>query len=281
MMVMMLLVDLIIIGIVLGGSRDHELSSRRLESVQAFYAAEAGMNMAVREVVHYCDEDGDGAAGSISDDEQNWNDPAIRTAQTYVEADIKTSHVQMKCTGYKGHARRRIQAVMERAKPEHEKSLLVNGDFEMDIPGGPVSSGWSRSSASHIELVTHPVKSGNVAAAMWVDGEENQQRLQQLVRGLDEGQSYTLLLDINVPEISTTQWMNVGLQIRICTASEGEVLSQHVQNLPTTGWTRISIEARATATGELWIICFPYGVTSGTIYIDNMWFNVSEYASSL
>jgi len=280
MMVMMLLVDLIIIGVVLGGARDHELTARRLDSVQAFYAAEAGMNMAVREVVRYSDEDGDGTAGSISDDGQDWNNPALSAAQVFVEADVKTSHIRMKSTGNKGHAKRKIQAVLERAKAEHEKSLLINGDFERDVPGGPLHTGWNRASAAKIELVTHPVKSGTVAAAMWVDGEDDQQRLQQLVKGLKEDQLYTLLLDLNIPEISTTEWMNVGFQIRICSAIQGEVLVQHVQNTQTTGWTKISIQARASATGKLWIICYPFGVTSGTIYIDNIWFNVSELTPS-
>ena len=75
--------------------------------------------------------------------------------------------------------------------------------------------------------------------------------------------------------------MNVGLQIRISGAPQDQMIAQHVLNTPTTGWTRIRIDAEAPETGELWILCYPYGVTSGTIYIDNFWFNSSDLIPAL
>src|SRR5688572_6539228 len=68
MITTMLLLGLIGVGMVLGGARDQDLSIKRLETVRAFYAAESGMNMAIRELMVRADEDGDGAIGSISDD---------------------------------------------------------------------------------------------------------------------------------------------------------------------------------------------------------------------
>ena len=56
---LLLLLQLLVIGMVLGGARDHHLTLRRVESVQAFYAGEAGINMAIRELSLDTDEDGD------------------------------------------------------------------------------------------------------------------------------------------------------------------------------------------------------------------------------
>ena len=63
MVVILLVVAVIVLGAVLGGAREQDLSVRRLETVQAFYAVEAGMNMALREVALGTDEDGAGGQG--------------------------------------------------------------------------------------------------------------------------------------------------------------------------------------------------------------------------
>ena len=75
--IVLLLTSLFIIGIVSGSARDLNSSARRLETVQAFYAAEAGVNMALREIIINSDEDSDGIIGSISDDANDANDPAV------------------------------------------------------------------------------------------------------------------------------------------------------------------------------------------------------------
>ena len=82
MIVMLLLINVIIIAVVLGGSRDHRLTERRVETVQAFYAAEGGMNMAIRELVENSDEDGDGTIGAISDDSDAGTDPTLGSASS-------------------------------------------------------------------------------------------------------------------------------------------------------------------------------------------------------
>ena len=43
MIIVLLILNLVIVGMVLGACRDQDISVRRLETVQAFYAAEAGM----------------------------------------------------------------------------------------------------------------------------------------------------------------------------------------------------------------------------------------------
>ncbi len=66
MVALLVTVDLIIVVMVIGGGRDHDLTVRRVETIRAFYAAEGGMNMAIREEMQNADEDGDAVVGTIS-----------------------------------------------------------------------------------------------------------------------------------------------------------------------------------------------------------------------
>ena len=84
--VLLLVVDLVIVGVVLNGGRDQTLTVLRLDTEQAYYATEAGINMAIREIFESADEDGDGGIGSISDDGNAANNPTIGTASVYVQA---------------------------------------------------------------------------------------------------------------------------------------------------------------------------------------------------
>ena len=113
MILTLVIVDLIIVGIVVGGARDHDLTVRRIETINAFYAAEAGMNMAIRELMMNADEDGDGAIGTISDDGNAANDPAIGQAQVLVTSVVVGSQTTLTSQGRAGEARREIVTVVE------------------------------------------------------------------------------------------------------------------------------------------------------------------------
>ncbi len=60
-------------------SRTRSAEIKCVETTQGFYAAEAGMNMAInsREMMNNTDEDGDGAIGTISDDAVPASDPTF------------------------------------------------------------------------------------------------------------------------------------------------------------------------------------------------------------
>ena len=73
--VLLVLVGFIVLGTVHGGAREQELNIRGWETLLAFYAAEAGMNMAAREIITDVDEDADGTVGSISDDDDDETTP--------------------------------------------------------------------------------------------------------------------------------------------------------------------------------------------------------------
>ncbi len=123
MVVVLLIIDVIVIGMVLSGARHHELTVGRMDTIQAFYAAEAGANMAIRELQVDIDEDGDtdpsnpvpDGIGTISfdDPDDDANDPSFGSAQVVVTAVIAGSTTTLTSEGRSGTARRTIEAVLE------------------------------------------------------------------------------------------------------------------------------------------------------------------------
>ena len=113
MIIALVMVNLIILSIVIGGARDHDLTIKRVETIQAFYAAEAGMNMAIREKMSNTDEDGDGAIGTISDDATPANDPTFGQAQVLVIVTVAGPPTTLRSKGRSGDARRQVETVLE------------------------------------------------------------------------------------------------------------------------------------------------------------------------
>ncbi len=123
MVVVLLIIDVIIIGMVLTGARHHELTVGRMDTIQAFYAAEAGANMAIRELQVDIDEDVDAAptnpipdgVGTISFDDpvDDANDPSFGSAQVVVTAVIAGTTTTLTSEGRSGTARRTIETGLE------------------------------------------------------------------------------------------------------------------------------------------------------------------------
>ena len=116
LILVMLIIDLIIIALVVGGARDHDLTIKRMQTIEAFYAAEAGMNMAYREVIEDFDEDLDGITGTISDDGVPANDPTLGNAQYYVTASHDfpvVGETTYFSKGRSGDARRQLESVLK------------------------------------------------------------------------------------------------------------------------------------------------------------------------
>lgn len=97
---------------VLGGARDQDLGAQRLGTVRAFYAAEGAMNMALRELMNGADEDGDGTVGSISDDGNAANDPALSLARGYATRADAGGQITITSKGRFGLVHRDVQAVV-------------------------------------------------------------------------------------------------------------------------------------------------------------------------
>ena len=114
--VVLIMVELIIVTMVTSASRDHDLTVHRAFTVEAFYAAEAGVNMAVRELMEDSDEDGDGTIGSISDDSNDANDPTLGNARFLVTSTPDTplpGQRTLTSQGRSGETRREMTNVIE------------------------------------------------------------------------------------------------------------------------------------------------------------------------
>lgn len=113
MIATMLVIALVLVGLVLGGARDQDLSVRRLETLRAFYAAEAGTNMAIREMMLSTDFDADGTIGTISDDGNSANDPLVSGARVRVTKVVVGVQMTLSSEGRCGAAKRKIETVLQ------------------------------------------------------------------------------------------------------------------------------------------------------------------------
>ncbi len=105
-LVALIVLSLISVGLVTAGARDHDLTARRSETMRAFYAVEAGVNMATRELMNNADEDGDGTIGSISNDNSDASDPLIGIARVTVRKGTSGSNTTLTSVGRAGSATR-------------------------------------------------------------------------------------------------------------------------------------------------------------------------------
>jgi hypothetical protein len=158
MVVLLLALNLIIIGMVLGGARDQDLTVRRLETVRAFYAAEAGANMAVREVMVGRDEDGDGRTGTISDDDDSGNDPAFGQARVRVTMSADAGQTTLTSKGRAGQAARRLEVTLAGSSDPTDASGLLASYF--------IDDGWP-SRLDDIDWAAAPDATGIVSQLNW------------------------------------------------------------------------------------------------------------------
>ncbi len=110
---MLVFIQLAIVGSVILGARDQDTTVQRLDTLRSFYAAEGGMNMAIREMLNNVDEDGDAVIGTISNDSNTANDPNIDTARFYVVKAVAGGTSTLTSRGRAGAARRQLTAAIE------------------------------------------------------------------------------------------------------------------------------------------------------------------------
>ncbi len=80
--------QLAVVGVVILGARDQDMTVERLDASRAFYAAEAGANLALRELMSGADIDGDGTIGTVSNDGNPNDDPTFQGARVYVTKSV-------------------------------------------------------------------------------------------------------------------------------------------------------------------------------------------------
>jgi hypothetical protein len=114
MVILLATLGLFILGALANAGTEGPVTEARLSAARAFYAAEAGMNMAIRETMLASDLDGDGRVGTISDDANLWTDPDLGNgARVVVEHDTPPNMLRLFSRGRAGSARRVIQATIE------------------------------------------------------------------------------------------------------------------------------------------------------------------------
>lgn len=183
-LVLVILHVAIVVGVVIG-ARGQEMTVHRLDAARAFYASEAGIQMALREIMTGLDEDGDGGVGTISDDGNSSTDPQLNGAAFAVVKPDPSGRVQS--LGRSG-ASRRVQSISRSSASsgssskhlvyarwsEHDPKSRTWGGTEWGIAEAAPSFG----SSLHWLVVAHsPVRSEVVIA-----GATNSMNLRMAVR---------------------------------------------------------------------------------------------------
>lgn len=109
----LVMLQLFVVAALAGGSREQDLAGRRLDTTRAFFASEAGVNMAIREVLSSVDHDNDGGVGTVSDDGNSGNDPNLAGGRAVVSNIADGATAIITSTGRAGECRRRVEIRVE------------------------------------------------------------------------------------------------------------------------------------------------------------------------
>ncbi len=110
--VLLLILELAIAALLMNSTNEQGVGLDRMDTVRAFYAAEAGAQMALREITLGRDEDGDGTIGGVSDDGQAATDPAIGPARFHVTVAAGAEGAIITSEGACGNACRVMQLIV-------------------------------------------------------------------------------------------------------------------------------------------------------------------------
>ncbi len=108
----LVVLQLLAVGLTLGGARDQDLTVRRVESARAFYAAESAVQMSLREMCLGLDEDADGGVGTIRSENPGGGPPigpgggaAVVTRTVSTEDGVST----LSALGRSGQSTHRVE----------------------------------------------------------------------------------------------------------------------------------------------------------------------------
>lgn len=111
--VLLLILEIALASLLMSAAGEQGVGVDRLETLRARCAAEAGAQMALREMLVGIDEDGDGSVGGISDDGDATTDPSIGPARVRVTIEARGGQTVLTSTGRCGRAERIIQIIVE------------------------------------------------------------------------------------------------------------------------------------------------------------------------
>ncbi len=110
--VLLLILELAVASLLMSSTNEQGVGVDRLNTVRAFYAAEAGTQMALREIMLGTDEDGDGTIGGVSDDGDPATDPVIGPARAQVAVAQVAEETVVTSEGRCAHSVRVMQATV-------------------------------------------------------------------------------------------------------------------------------------------------------------------------
>ncbi len=110
--VLLLILEIAIASLLMSSTNEQSVGVDRLDTVRAFYAAEAGTQMALREIMLNRDEDGDGAVGGVSNDGDQATDPHFGNSSVHVAATPVAGATVVKSYGACAAALRVMQATV-------------------------------------------------------------------------------------------------------------------------------------------------------------------------
>ncbi len=110
--VALVIIQLLVVGAIIAGGREQDLSIQRVDSTRAFYACEAGENLSMRECLNGADEDHDGVIGTVSNNNNALDDPALGPAMFSVSKQMVSGHAQFVPAGRSGLSRRKTNALV-------------------------------------------------------------------------------------------------------------------------------------------------------------------------
>jgi hypothetical protein len=140
MVAVLVIVQLLVIAVAVGGARDQSALVARVQTTAAFYAAEGAMNMAIREVVELADDDNDGVAGGIATGASAGQMPAFSPgARASVGRDDTGSETTLTATGVCGDSRRRVRVTL--AEGSRAGRRVIYSQWPKQVPQYRIWSG--------------------------------------------------------------------------------------------------------------------------------------------
>lgn len=110
-LVMVVVLQVVVVALAVSARRESDLTVQRVAAARSLYAAESGVNMSLRELALGTDIDLDGTIGSISNDNNDANDPTLLGARFGSSAASAGGATSITVRGAQGEAAREVAVV--------------------------------------------------------------------------------------------------------------------------------------------------------------------------
>ena len=117
MILAMVFLMLVVTTVVVCDARDSDTARTREQADRAFFAADAGIQMAIREIMDEADEDGDGGVGTISNDGIPGTDPVFNGAPVVVSRQVNQGFVSISAFGWLSDCLKKITVDIRTVTP--------------------------------------------------------------------------------------------------------------------------------------------------------------------